>query len=187
MNRMILAATTVAATCALVLPMFSQSKENAPLEVVPSIDLAKYAGTWYEIARLPNGFQKKCTGNVIATYVLQEDGTIKVTNRCSTQDGTVAEAEGKAKIAEEDGPNTKLKVKFAPAVLSFLPFVWGDYWIIELGARYEYAVVGEPQRKYLWILSRTPTMDEQLIREILDRTGAKGFDVGKVVRTVQAN
>jgi len=185
MNNLILSASGMFVAAVASLPLTAQINSSSPLEVVPSIDLSRYVGTWYEIARLPNGFQKKCAGNVIATYTLMDDGTIKVVNRCRKEDGTTTEAEGKAKVSDESGPNTKLKVRFAPAILSFLPFVWGDYWIIELGAGYEYAVVGEPKREYMWILSRTPTMDEGLIQNILARTGEKGFDVSKVIRTAQ--
>jgi apolipoprotein D and lipocalin family protein len=163
----------------------AQDKSKQPLEVVPSVDLVRYCGSWYEIARLPNGFQEKCAGDVIATYTLLNDGQIKVVNRCRKEDGEITEAEGRAKRASDDGPNSKLKVRFAPSILSFLPFVWGNYWILELDAAYTYAVVGEPNREYLWILSRSPRMDENIIQGILDRMKEKGFDVSKVIRTKQ--
>ncbi len=163
----------------------AQDKSKLPLEVVPSVDLARYCGVWYEIARLPNGFQKKCAGDVIATYTLLDDGQIKVVNRCRKEDGEITEAEGRAKRASDDEPNSKLKVCFAPAILSFLPFVWGNYWILELDTAYTYAVVGEPDREYLWILARSPKMDENTIQGILDRMKEKGFDVDKMIRTKQ--
>jgi apolipoprotein D and lipocalin family protein len=104
-----------------------QAKEKSmpPVDVVPSVDLGRYAGTWYEIARLPNWFQKQCAGDVTATYTLLNDGTIKVVNSCRKEDGQIAQAEGRAKLADGDGPNTKLKVRFALKFFSFLPFVWG--------------------------------------------------------------
>jgi apolipoprotein D and lipocalin family protein len=98
----------------------AQDKSKQPLEVVPSVDLTRYCGTWYEIARLPNGFQKKCAGDVTATYTLLDDGKIKIVNKCRMEDGEITEAEGRAKRASDDEPNTKLKVRFAPAILSFL-------------------------------------------------------------------
>lgn len=162
-----------------------QDKSGQLLEVVPSVDLARYCGTWYEVARLPNSFQKKCAGNVTATYTLLDNGQIKVVNRCRMEDGEITEAEGRAKKASEKEPNSKLKVRFAPAILSFLSFVWGNYWILELDTAYTYAVVGEPDREYLWILSRSPKMDENIIRGILDRMEEKGFDVTKMIRTKQ--
>jgi apolipoprotein D and lipocalin family protein len=166
-------------------PVKAQDKSKQPLEVVPSIDLAKYCGVWYEIARLPNGFQTKCAGDVVATYTLLDDGQIKVVNRCRKENGEITEAEGKAKRASDDEPNSKLKVRFAPAILSFLPFVWGNYWVLEIDTAYTYAVIGEPDREYLWILSRTPKMDENILQGILDRMKEKDFDVEKIMRTKQ--
>jgi apolipoprotein D and lipocalin family protein len=154
--------------------------------VVPKVDLNRYVGTWYEIARLPNTFQKQCTGDVTATYTLLEGGDIKVVNRCRKEDGSFTEVEGRAKRADDDEPLTKLKVRFAPAFLSFLWFVWGDYWIIDLSPDYAYAVIGEPDRKYLWILSRTPQMAETTFQEILGRAKEQGYDVTNLIRTKQS-
>jgi apolipoprotein D and lipocalin family protein len=172
--------------CIVPMMIKAQDKSKQPLEVVPSVDLQRYCGTWYEIARLPNSFQTKCAGDVVATYTLEDDGQIKVVNRCRKDDGEITEAEGRAKRASDDEPNTKLKVRFAPAILSFLPFVWGNYWILELDTAYTYAVVGEANREYLWILSRSPRMDENTIQGILDRMKEKGFDVSKIIKTKHA-
>lgn len=163
----------------------AQEKSTQPLEVVPSVDLNRYTGTWYEVARLPFRFQTQCVGDVTATYTLLDDGTIKVVNRCRNQNGEMDEAVGRAKLASKDGPNTKLKVRFAPAFLSIFPFVWGDYWIIDLAADYSYAVVGEPERRYMWILSRTPVMDETTFQGIVDRAKQKGYDLTSLIRTQQ--
>jgi apolipoprotein D and lipocalin family protein len=156
-----------------------------PLQVVPTVDLARYSGTWYEIARLPNKFQKECIGNVTATYTLLDNGEIKVVNRCRKSNGEITEAEGRARRASDDEPNSKLKVRFAPAFLSFLSFVWGDYWILELAVDYSYAVVGEPDRKYLWVLARSPKMDDATLAGILDRVRQQGYDVRALIRTEQ--
>jgi len=153
------------------------------LNTVPEVDLNRYVGTWYEIARLPNWFQKKCSGDVTATYTLLEDGRISVLNSCRGADGQLTQAEGTAKKATANGPNSKLKVRFAPKILSFLPFVWGDYWIINLAADYGYAVVGEPSRKYLWILSRTPKMDDALLQSIIGEVKQQGYDLSGLIRT----
>ncbi len=161
-------------------------EQPAPLEAVPSIDLHKYAGVWYEIARLPNRFQKKCTGDVTATYTLLDNGSIKVVNRCKKENGEFDEAEGEAKLSGDNAPNSKLKVRFAPSILSFLPFVWGDYWIILLAPDYSYAVIGEPARKYLWVLSRTPSMDESTLMTLFAQIKAKGYDLTSIVRTNQS-
>jgi len=95
-------------------------------------------------------------------------------------------AEGKARLASANGPNSKLKVRFAPAWLSWLPAVWGDYWIIELAPDYSYSVVGTPDRKYLWILSRTPQMDAATYDRLVRQSAAKGFDVARLVKTNQS-
>ena len=162
------------------------SVDKQPLRVVPSIDLSRYAGRWYEIARLPNRFQKKCAGDVSATYTVMDDGGLKVVNQCSRANGEVTSVEGRARLANKRGPNTKLKVRFAPRFLSFLPFVWGDYWIMELAPDYSYAVVGEPARQYLWILARTPQLDETVLRQLIEHAAAQGYDVGPLMKTQHA-
>jgi apolipoprotein D and lipocalin family protein len=161
----------------------AQNNSTKPLDAVPSVDLARYAGTWYEIARLPNSFQKKCAGDVSANYTLLDDGKIKVVNRCRCEDGTFTEAEGAARKASNEGPNTKLEVRFAPAFLSFLPFVWGKYWIIDLADDYSYAVIGEPDREYLWILARSPKLDESILQNIFEKIKANGYDIKNIIMT----
>jgi len=162
-------------------------KSNAQeLSVVDSVDLQRYAGKRYEIARLPNRFQEECVGNVTATYSILRNGEIKVVNRCLKTDGDTSEAEGIARRAGDDEPNIKLKVRFAPAFLSFLPMVWGDYWIIDLAPDYSYAVVGEPNREYLWVLARTPRLEENLFQEILGRVRKQGYDLKTLIRTKQS-
>jgi len=146
------------------------------LEVVQSVDLSRYVGRWYEISRLPNGFQKKCADMVTADYTMRADGKIEVINRCRKASGEYATAKGKAKIVDKK-TNAKLKVTF------FWPF-YGDYWILDLGPNYEYAVVGEPGRKYLWILSRSPRMDEALYQQLLGKMAAQGFNTEMMIRTL---
>jgi apolipoprotein D and lipocalin family protein len=157
----------------------------APLTPVPALDLQRYAGLWYEIARLPNPFQAKCARSVVVRYTLRADGRLDVVNECAQADGRVKRATGVARLADPQGPPSKLKVRFAPAILSFLPSVWGDYWVIDLAPDYSYAVVGEPNRRYLWVLSRSPRMPQPLYDEILARA-ARLYDVSRVVRTGQA-
>ena len=167
---------------------FSQDETSAqPLRVVPAVDFSRYAGTWYEIARLPNRFQQNCAGEVTATYTLTEEGELGVVNRCRTADGEFTSAEGVARRADPDGPDAKLKVRFAPAFLSFLPFVWGDYWIIELAPDYRYVVIGEPKREYLWVLARTPRLEEEVLQNALGRALAQGYALGDLIRTPQAD
>lgn len=149
------------------------------LEVVGSVDLSRYVGRWYEIARLPNRFQKKCADSVTATYALRTDGKIEVVNRCRKPSGEYTAIKGKAKIVDQK-TNAKLKVTF------FWPFS-GDYWILDLGPNYEYAVVGDPSREYLWILSRTPQIDEALYRQLLTKMAARGFQTDRMIRTLQVS
>lgn len=162
-----------------------RAEKKEPLRVVASVDLTRYAGVWYEIARLPNSFQEKCAGDVSAEYTLLREGRIKVVNRCRKTDGRMTEAEGVARLADKEGANSRLKVRFAPSFLSFLPFVWGDYQIMELAPDYSYALVGEPGRKYLWVLSRTPQMDEGTYQRLAEAARAQGFDVSRLSRTKQ--
>jgi len=157
--------------------------QNDQLNVVDEVNLERYAGTWYEVARLPNRFQNRCVSDVTATYTILDNDQIKVVNRCRKADGSFIEAEGRARRAGKNEPNSKLKVRFAPKILSFLPFVWGDYWIIELDPDYRYAVVGDPGRKYLWVLARDPEMEDTMLGEILDRTGEQGYNITEVTRT----
>jgi apolipoprotein D and lipocalin family protein len=163
--------------------LFAQDISTKELVPVPSVDLSRYVGTWYEIARLPNRFQQKCSGDVTATYTMLDDGNITVVNRCRQEGGELTTAEGLARLTSEDGSNAKLKVRFAPAFLSFLPFVWGDYWIIDLAPDYSYAVVGEPGREYLWILARVPVMDDNTLSGILDRVRKQGYDTASLLKT----
>ncbi len=152
-----------------------------PLTAVPTVNIERYAGTWYEIARYPNRFQQQCVGDVVARYRRFPTGMIEVINRCRTAPGS-DEAHGVARPIDA-GDFTRLEVRFAPAFLSFLPFVWGQYWVIELAADYSYALIGEPSREYLWVLARAPKMDEQILQKILERAAAQGYDPTHVVRT----
>lgn len=155
---------------------------SGALRVVRDVDYQRYAGTWYEIARLPNRFQRACAGDVTATYAPRPDGRIEVTNRCRQSDGNFREAKGVARRVERQ-PSSVLEVRFAPALLSFLPAVWGDYQIIALGADYEFAVVGTPNRSYLWILARRPEIDADVYRRLVDSIREQGFDVSALSRT----
>lgn len=145
-----------------------------PPDVVAHVDLSRYVGTWYEIARYPNRFQKNCFGSS-ATYSLRPDGKIAVVNRCRRggPNGPLSSATGTARVVDPQ-TNARLKVTF------FWPFS-GDYWIVDLGERYDYAVVSGPDRKYLWILCRTPTMEPQRYRALLARLRALGFDTGRLI------
>jgi apolipoprotein D and lipocalin family protein len=149
-----------------------------PLRPVESVDLQRYLGTWYEIARYPQSFQAGCTGTT-ATYSMLPDGDIDVFNQCrvGSLDGPLKEAHGRARVAKGRGPS-ELEVSF------FRPF-WADYWVIDLDSAYAYAVVGHPGRDYLWILSRTPTLPDATYAAILERLRAQGYDLVRLERTLQ--
>ena len=156
----------------------------AALSTIAALDVPRYMGTWYEIAKYPNRFQRHCAGFTQAEYRLQEDGRVQVANRCRTADGRVDEAIGTARqIGAADSP--RLEVRFAPAWLSFLPWVWGDYWVIDLDADYRLVAVSEPEREYLWILSRTPTVEPQALEALRTRLAAQGFDLSRLEMTRQ--
>lgn len=167
--------------------VWARTSDRRPLEAVATVDLSRYAGTWYEIARFPNRFQQKCLGDVTASYSLLPDNEVKVVNACRMKNGQITKAEGRARRADDKGSNSKLKVRFAPSFLSWLPVVWGDYWIIDLADDYSYAVVGSPDRKYLWVLSRTPQLQNATYEEITRRVAAQGFEASRLVKTSQTN
>lgn len=169
------AATTALAACA------TPSRE---LPTQTGVKLERYVGTWYEQARLPNRFQKDCAGDVRADYTLNPDGTLKVVNQCRTADGGIKQAEGIGRLAQR-GPladASRLEVRFAPDWVSWLPMVWGDYWIIRLEGDYEYSLVGTRDRKYLWVLTRDEQADPNRVQALLDYAGTLGFKVEEVIR-----
>lgn len=150
---------------------------NPPLDVVSQVDIGRYAGRWYEVASLPVSQQAGCSCTT-AEYQRIDDETMRVINRCRKggPDGRIDEATGKAFIVPGTN-NAKLRVQF------FWPFR-GDYWIIDLDSAYTYAVVGVPNRKYFWILSRKPEMEGQLLTLLLERLRNKGFDTSRAQKTV---
>ena len=152
--------------------MAGDAGTNVALQTVSHVDLSRYIGRWYEIAKYPNRFERKCDRNVTASYAIRPDGKISVVNACTTREGKPTVSTGWAKVVDQK-TGAKLKVTF------FWPF-FGDYWIIELGHNYEYAVVGEPGRKYLWILSRPPKMDDGIYAEVVSRLAARGYDAAKL-------
>ena len=147
------------------------SSAARPVTTVSAVDLARYAGLWYEIAKIPNRFQKQCARGTSAEYTLRDDGRVGVVNRCVKQDGSSAEATGVAKVVDTN-TRAKLKVSFV-SFLGWRPF-WGDYWVIGLDENYQWAIVGTPDRKYGWILARTKTLDAstmEAIFAIIERNG----------------
>jgi apolipoprotein D and lipocalin family protein len=171
LNFLLLISLVFFSSCATV-----PSRVEPPLKVVSFVDINRYLGRWYEIGRYPNWFQKNCYA-VTADYELTSDGFIKVINRCKDRElnGSIREAIGMAYISDKT-TNAKLKVSF------HWPF-YGNYWIVDLGSDYEYVVVSEPQRQYLWILSRTPTMDTSKYEKLINLLEKKSFNMSMFSKT----
>lgn len=154
------------------------------LEAIASLDVPRYMGRWYEVAKFPNRFQKQCLANASAEYSLAPNKSVKVVNRCQIVGGEMEVVSGEARqLGAANSP--KLEVRFAPSWLSFLPIVWGNYWVIDLDADYQLAAVSEPGRDYLWILSRSPQVDTPRYEALLARLRVKGLDVGRLELSVQ--
>jgi apolipoprotein D and lipocalin family protein len=151
-----------------------QSSEYPPLQTVPSVDLARYAGRWYEIASIPVRQQRGCSCTT-AEYSLLEEGVVRVVNACRKPDGE-DRVEGKAFVVPNSN-NAKLRVQF------FWPFR-GDYWVIDLAEDYSYAVVGTPSREYCWILARSPRMPDDTLALLKSRLEANGFTTARMQKTV---
>lgn len=150
---------------------------DAPVASVASVDLGRYAGKWYEIASFPMFFQRQCVGDTSASYALDAEGRVEVRNRCRTENG-FDEAKGVATVVE-GWRNSRLKVSF------FWPFK-ADYWVLGLDDDYRWAVVGNPNRKYLWVLSRTPQLPKPLLDAALAAAAAQGYDLSQLRYTPQA-
>ena len=150
-----------------------------PLRTVERLDVARYMGTWHEIAKFPNRFQAQCASDTRAEYTAQPDGTVRVVNRCRTENGETVEAVGLARqVGDADSP--RLQVRFAPAWLSWWPAVWGDYWIVDLEPDYQLVAVSEPRREYLWILARSPRVDPARQAAMVQRLAEQGLDVSRL-------
>ncbi len=153
---------------------------EVPMQTVETVDLERYMGRWYEIARFPNSFEEGCAG-VTADYALRGDGTVSVLNTCRQGglDGPVETAEGVAEPV--DGSNARLEVDFVP----WVPFTTGDYWILDLDSDYRVAVVGAPSGSYGWILARTPQVDEAALADALDALRRNGYDTDRLLLVEQ--
>ena len=160
----------------------AQANDQA-VHSVAQVNLPQYAGKWYEIARFPMFFQRNCARDVTATYSLNADGTVKVDNRCVKSNGEQMGSVGQAHAV--DASNSKLKVTFLPSWLRWLPVGEGDYWVLKLDSQYQTVLVGSPNRKYLWILSRQPQLDEQTYMSYVDAARKQGFDITQLQRTTQ--
>lgn len=156
------------------------SRHDEP-RTAPSIDLHRYLGTWYEIARLPQRHEPEDYTDITATYSLNDDGTVKVDNRAFNGEGEPEQSVGEAVVVEGSG-NAKLEVSFMPEGLRWIPFTQGDYWILRVDDDYRTALVGTPNRKYLWLLARTPMLDAATRQSFLDTAAEQGFELGQLIQ-----
>lgn len=171
-------ARVLAVAGALAPAIVSAAAANEP---VAELNVGRYVGMWHEIAHLPMYFQRQCVDSITATYTARGDGTIDVRNACRTRDGDRDEALGRARPVE--GRPGAFEVRFAPAWLGWLPFIWADYWVVDLDPEYRWAVVGGPNRKYLWILARDPSISPELYETLKSRAAERGYPVDALIVT----
>ncbi|XP_015081947.1 temperature-induced lipocalin-1 [Solanum pennellii] len=156
------------------------------MEVVKNLDVEKYMGRWYEIASFPSRNQPKDGVNTRATYTLNQDGTVHVLNE-TWSGGKRGSIEGTAYKVDPKSDEAKLKVKFyIPPFLPIIPIV-GDYWVLYIDDDYQYALIGQPSKKYLWILCRQPHLDEEIYNQLVEKAKEVGYDVSKLHKTPQAD
>ena len=162
------------------LPMVCAAESQ--VKSISEFEVSRYMGTWYEIAKLPNWFQRKCVQGTQAQYKILGSTQIEVNNKCITSSGGEIQATGLAR-PNGSGRPAQLEVRFAPEWTAWLPMVWGAYWVLDLDADYQLAAVGDPSRSYLWILSRTPVVSAERYDAVLKRLKLMGFDITKLEKT----
>lgn len=176
--RQAMTAVVLATACAFAR---AHAQTTLPNEPVSQLDVKRYLGRWHEIAHLPMFFQRQCVDTVTATYSALPDGTVRVQNACRTRDGKMDSAEG---VGRPTGKaQGALQVRFAPAWLNWLPWVWADYWVLDVDEDYRWAMVGSPSRRYLWLLSREPGMSRAQFGALRHRAEQRGYPVEKLVIT----
>lgn len=157
---------------------------SAPLKTVKHVEINRYLGTWFEIFRLPIKYEDVAARDITATYSLNENGSIKVDNRCIDKDGQPAQAVGEAKPV--DASNARLTVSFLPEYLRWIPYTKGDYWIIRLDDDYKMSLVGTPDRKYLWLLAREHDLAEDVRDDYMATARDQGFDLTQMITPLQS-
>jgi apolipoprotein D and lipocalin family protein len=151
---------------------------------VPHVDLERYLGTWFEICRLPLKWEDADASDITATYSLEDDGNLRVENRCIDQDGKPDRAIGMA--TAQDATNAILKVTFLPQFLRWIPFTEGDYWVLAIAPDYSVALVGTPDRKHLWLLARTAALASEIVDNYLAAARAQWFDLDALITPRQS-
>lgn len=154
------------------------------LETAGHVDLQRYLGTWYEIARKPMRHEDATARDITATYEAGDGGTVRVANSCIDAEGKVEVAEGLATPVDAD--NARLEVTFLPQGLRWIPFARGDYWILRVDDEYRTALVGEPGRRYLWLLHRAPQMEPAAENEWLEFARMRGYDLDDLIHPSQS-
>jgi len=181
-NHLRLLAVLIAVTAVLVITSSGNAGESRSPETVLFVDLDRYVGTWYEIAKIPNRFQKHCRGNTMAEYKIIDEQQIMVVNSCLDTSGVADRAEGVARIVDP-ASNAKLEVSFVS--LFGWHLFWGDYWILDLAPDYSYVIVGTPNYRYGWLLSRTPVLSTEIRNRLSERLRSSGYDPAAFVDTPQ--
>ena len=181
-SNALLLAVLITCTLAITITPGVSAEESPPPETVAFVDLDRYVGNWYEIASIPNFFQKHCRGNTMASYRAIEEQHIEVINSCLDKDGSVDTAKGIARIVDRTS-NARLEVSFVS--LFGWQLFWGDYWILDLAPDYSYVIVGTPNYHYGWILSRTPVLSAEIRKHMDERLRASGYDPAVFVDTPQ--
>lgn len=157
---------------------------KAPLQTVDHVELDRYLGVWYEIARKPMYFQNKCDYDVTATYTINENGNVHIVNRCFDKQANKHEAIAEGFVSNAPF-NSQLEVSFLPEAVRWIPIARGDYWILKMDEDYQTVLVGEPRRRYLWILSRQPQLDQAVVKHYLDHAKLQGYDISDLIYTRQ--
>ncbi len=191
LNQPIASALTVALVLGSTLSLKAVSaQEIAPLQAISSLDLQKYKGRWFEIAKYPNRFQAMCIKSTSAQYSLNENG-VAVLNTCTTDKNEATQALGQAravgKISGESLSPAQLEVAFAPTWIRWLPMVWGNYWVVAIDPNYRWSLVSEPKREFAWILARESKLSEADKQAVLAAVRAAGLDEKKLEWTLHGN
>jgi apolipoprotein D and lipocalin family protein len=180
--RLLLGPAALAAALLLGAP---PARAQTPLPTVDKVDFVRWAGTWYEIARLPNKLEQLCVGDVSTEFKLRGMRTYDLVTRCRRADGTEEVDVGIARV-QDTTTNAKMEWRFLPLALAWWPFAWSDYWIVDLAPDYSYAMAAMPSRESLWILARRTDMDGATYERLVAKARALGFDTAKLIRTRHA-
>lgn len=160
-------------------------KTKKPLVTAPAVDLQRFSGTWFEIARMPEKWEKDCASDVTVTYEARSDGGLRVMHRCRRSDGSLKRTIGRAEVTDPES-NAKLRISYAPQLLDVLPFVWSNYFIVDVAADYSTAVIGTPDRAHLWLLARNAAVSEEVRSAFVAKALGQEFDTSQLIYTAHS-